>query len=163
MASNYWGIPRSTHDLDFVLQLQTTNVADVVAAFQEGFFIQPEAVASALAPPYQFNALDEQSALKVDFWTLHNNAFEQCAFERRVTATLFDTPAWIATAEDVILHKLYWHKLTPSDRQLSDAAGVISVQGNSLDYSHLRRWATLLDATADLERLLSGSIRPKST
>ena len=25
MASNYWGIPRSTHDLDFVVQLRSCS------------------------------------------------------------------------------------------------------------------------------------------
>lgn len=44
MASNYWGIPRSTHDLDFVLLMQPTDVAGLVAAFSPGFFLQPESV-----------------------------------------------------------------------------------------------------------------------
>ena len=43
----------------------------------------------------------------------------------RQPVTLFDAPAWIATAEDVILHNLYWNRLTPSQRQLGDAAGVM--------------------------------------
>ncbi len=30
MASNYRGIPRSTHDLDFVVQMPTTAVARIV-------------------------------------------------------------------------------------------------------------------------------------
>ncbi len=30
MASNYWGIPRTTHDLDFVIQLPPSAVADLV-------------------------------------------------------------------------------------------------------------------------------------
>ena len=40
----------------------------LVAAFDPGFFIQPESVRSAFRPPFQFNVLDEQSALKADFW-----------------------------------------------------------------------------------------------
>jgi hypothetical protein len=30
MASNYWGIPRTTHDLDFVLQLPMSAVPRVI-------------------------------------------------------------------------------------------------------------------------------------
>lgn len=31
MASNYWGIPRSTHDLDFVLVLQPADAESLAA------------------------------------------------------------------------------------------------------------------------------------
>lgn len=31
MASNYWGIPRTTHDLDFVLVLQPAGVESLAA------------------------------------------------------------------------------------------------------------------------------------
>ena len=30
MVSNYWGIPRSTHDLDFVIQLPPTAIPRLV-------------------------------------------------------------------------------------------------------------------------------------
>jgi hypothetical protein len=33
-----------------------------------------------------------------------------------------------STKEDIILHKLLWHKISPSERQLADAAGVYAVQ-----------------------------------
>jgi len=62
MASNYWGIPRTTHDLDFVVVLAPHQVASFAAAFQSGMFIQEDSVRSALDPPHQINALDEQSA-----------------------------------------------------------------------------------------------------
>jgi hypothetical protein len=163
MASNYWGIPRSTHDLDFVLLLRPTDVATLVAAFGEGFFVQRESVEQAFRPPYQFNAIDELSALKVDFWLLRDDAFERGAFARRLQVLLFGVPAWIATAEDVILHKLYWHKLTPSERQLGDAAGVYAVQADALDQKYLDKWAATLNVRRELDDLATGKIRPKST
>ena len=71
--------------------------------------------------------------------------------------------AWIATAEDVILHKLLWNRITPSDRQMGDAAGVVAVQAGALDSGYLRRWARELSLINALEDLLSGKIRPKRT
>lgn len=82
---------------------------------------------------------------------------------RRRFVTLFGQPTWIATAEDVILHKLLWNRLSPSDRQLGDSAGIFAVQGDALDAGHLRRWATELEVADVLEQLLSGAIRPKHT
>jgi len=163
MASNYWGIPRTTHDLDIVLVLDPSETDRFVSEFDNGFFIQSHSVRAAFAPPYQFNALDEQSALKVDFWLLGENSFERAAFERRMAVELFGVPAWIATAEDIILHKLYWNQLTPSERQLQDAAGVWAVQTGALDLVHLRYWAGKLGVQPSLDVLLAGEIRPKST
>ena len=163
MASNYWGIPRTTHDLDFVLVLQRADVEPLAAAFGEGFFIQVESIRNAFSPPHQFNALDEQSALKVDFWILKDDSFERCAFDRRQQVTLFGTPAWVTTAEDVILHKFHWHKISPSDRQLQDAAGVYAIQADALDNSYLRHWAPILGIEQELDVLLAGKLKPKST
>jgi hypothetical protein len=33
MASNYWGIPRTTHDLDFVVQIPESAISVLVASF----------------------------------------------------------------------------------------------------------------------------------
>lgn len=163
MVSNYWGIPRTTHDLDFVVQLPAESIPKLVEEFSRDFHLDEAAVRAAHNPPHQFNALDNRSALKVDFWLLRPVAFEQEMFARRLRATLFGESAWICTAEDVILHKLYWNTVTPSDRQLGDAAGVVAVQGAQLDRDHLRRWARELGVSDALEDLLAGRIKPKQT
>ncbi len=82
---------------------------------------------------------------------------------RRVQATLFGEAAWLSTAEDVILHKLLWNRISPSDLQMGDAAGVVAVQAEALDNDYLRRWAGELQLRDELQRLLSGEIKPKDT
>jgi len=139
MASNYWGIPRTTHDLDFVIQLPDAAVARIVQEFSGDFYLEEAAVRAAYQPPHQFNAIDRRSALKVDFWMPKPEPFDREMLGRRAQVTLFGEPAWIATAEDVILHKLVWNRISPSDRQLGDAAGVVAVQGDALDKVYLRQ------------------------
>ena len=163
MASNFWGIPRTTHDLDFVIQLPPEAVPRLLAAFHGGFFLDEQAVRAAFKPPFQFNAIDERSALKVDFWLTKPQAFDQELFSRRKRVVVFGEAAWIATAEDVVLHKLVWNRITPSERQLGDAAGVVAVQGEVLDQNYLRRWANKLGVLPELEKLLRGEIKPKQT
>ena len=163
MASNYWGIPRTTHDLDFVVQLPVAAVPRIIQEFSGDFYIEEAAVRAAYQPPHQFNAIDTRSALKVDFWLPKPEPFDREMLRRCVRVTLFGEPAWISTAEDVILHKLLWNRITPSDRQLGDAAGVVAVQAGALDESYLRQWAQELKLTGELERLLSGEIKPKQT
>ncbi len=163
MASNYWGIPRTTHDLDFVVQLPAPAVSRIVQEFSGDFYIDEAAVRAAYRPPHQFNAIDTRSALKVDFWLSKPEPFDREMLKRRVQITLFGEPAWIATPEDVILHKLVWNRISPSDRQLGDAAGVVAVQADALDQTYLRQWARELNLTVELERLMSGAIKPKQT
>ena len=163
MASNYWGIPRTTHDLDFVVQLPASVVPRIVQEFSGDFYIEESAVRAAFQPPHQFNAIDARSALKVDFWLPKPEPFDREMLRRRAQVTLFGEPAWISTAEDVILHKLVWNRISPSDRQLGDAAGVVAVQADALDKDYLKQWARELGLGGELERLLSGGIRPKNT
>ena len=163
MASNFWGVPRTTHDLDFVIQLPPSAVPKMMAAFSGDFFLDEAAVRAAYRPPHQFNAIDRRSTLKVDFWLLRPAPFERGMFARRKQIKLFGQPAWIGTAEDVLLHKLYWNRITPSERQLGDAAGIVSVQGGALDKEYLRHWAAELSVARELEKLLRGEIKPKQT
>lgn len=162
-ASNYWGIPRTTHDFDFVVQLPPSSIPKFVPAFSGDYYLDEAAIRSAFRAPFQFNAIDTRSDLKIDFWMLRSEPFEQEMFRRRVHVELFKVPAWIATAEDVILHKLYWNKITPSDRQLGDAAGVYAVQKGALDLTYIQRWAREIGCEQTLAQLLAGEIRPKTT
>ena len=163
MASNFWGIPRTTHDLDFVVQLPASSIPHILQEFSGDFYIEETAIRAAYRPPYQFNAIDTRSALKVDFWLPQPAPFDRDMLQRRSRVILFGEVAWIATAEDVVLHKLIWNRISPSERQLGDAAGVVAVQAGALDKHYLRRWAVELGLGGELERLLSGEIRPKQT
>lgn len=73
----------------------------------------------ALAPPYRFNAIDRRLALKIDFWVLRSDRFEMSMFQRRLRVNFLSERTWIATAKDVILHKLHWDSLTPPSGRLA--------------------------------------------
>lgn len=163
MASNYWGIPRSTHDLDFVLQLPPSVIPALTKTFSKDFYLDEQAIRAAYQPPHQFNAIDNRSNLKVDFWLLRNVPFEREMFSRRRQVSVLGVQAWMASPEDVILHKLHWNNLAPSERQLKDAAGIVAVQRDSLDLNYLRDWAKEIGVSGKLQEILSGKIRPKTT
>jgi hypothetical protein len=163
MASNYWGIPRTTHDLDFVIQLPSVGIPKMIAEFGGDMFLDEESVRAAFRPPFQFNAIDTRSALKIDFWMAQPAVFDQEMFRRRMKMMIFGEPAWIGTKEDVILHKLYWNQITPSERQIGDAAGIVAIQRDNLDMDYLKRWAAELGVGSVLEKILDGTIRPKSS
>ncbi len=76
-------MPRSTHDIDFVIEFDETQIAAIISAFQDDFFIQEIRVQSSLRPPHQFHALDNRSALKVDFFRVAGDEYEFERFLRR--------------------------------------------------------------------------------
>jgi hypothetical protein len=154
MASNFWGVPRSTHDIDFVVEFQLTDVPKFMKAFEEQFFIQEHSIRAALRPPYQFNAVDNRSALKVDFFSVPQEEYDRVRFERRLSIQLFGEPAFIARPEDVILYKLRWHSISPSDRQLSDSAGILAVSKSTIDFPYLSHWAERIGVASVLDKLL---------
>jgi len=163
MASNFWGIPRSTHDLDFAIQLPAAVISKIIDEFSSDFLIDEYAIRAAYRPPFQFNAIHRLSSLKVDFWLPANIPFEREMFRRRAQKPIFGVPAWIATPEDIILHKLHWDRMTPSERQLKDAAGVFAVSGSQLDAAYLKHWAQELGIQDKLDQILAGNIKPKIT
>lgn len=60
---------------------------------------------------------------------------------------------WIATAEDIVLHKLHWFRAGGelSDRQWRDILGVLRMQ-RGLDLGFLRAWADRMLIRDLLER-----------
>jgi hypothetical protein len=63
-------------------------------------------------------------------------------------------PAFRQSPEYVILTKLEWDRITPSERQIQDAAQVLRVQGDKLDFSYTRFWDPTLGVADKLESLL---------
>jgi hypothetical protein len=55
MASNFWGIPRTTHDLGFVLVLQPAGVESLAAACGDGVFVQIDSIRRAFAKRIETN------------------------------------------------------------------------------------------------------------
>lgn len=163
MASNDWGIPRTIHDRDFILQLPPTRVSKIIAAFSGDFLLDEAAARATYRPQHQFSAIDRRWTLKVDFWLLCPMPVERERFARRKQIKLFGEPAWIGTAEDMLLHKLYWNRITPSDRQIGDGAGFVAVQQGLLDEGYLQTWANELGVAQKLDAVLSGKIQTKQT
>jgi hypothetical protein len=163
IASNFWGVPRMTHDVDILILLPRDKVAAVVAAFPDPYYLSEPAVQDALRTGTMFNVLDPGSGLKADFWVSGGDPFSQSMLARRRRVQFSPRhEAYVGSAEDVLLHKLVWYKVTPSDRQLADAAGIAAVQASLLDLHYLRAWAAR-QGTADLlEAALRGEHLKKS-
>jgi hypothetical protein len=142
IAASYHGTPRSTQDIDLVVEGtedQLIHFAQEVS--RQGFYVSEEVVSEAVRHRGQFNVIDRQTAWKVDLIVRKDREFSRVEFGRRTQEEALGYPLWLATAEDVVLSKLEWAKSTGSERQIADVLGILRSQGKDLDGSYLERWA----------------------
>jgi hypothetical protein len=145
LASSMYGIPRATNDIDLVISPTREQLLSMVQLFQRlGLTVASESAVAALRNKTQFNVIDFPRGLKADLIVRKDRDFSITEFDRRETHEVEGMRLTIATAEDVLLAKLEWAKMGESDRQLIDAAGIIKVQGNTLDTSYIERWVEQL-------------------
>jgi hypothetical protein len=64
--------------------------------------------------------------------------------------------AYFASAEDIVLAKLEWHRLgnETSERQWQDILSVLELQKETLNKAYLQQWAQALQVADLLERAL---------
>jgi len=80
-----------------------------------------------------FNVIDLRTGWKIDLIIRKSRAFSREEFGRRQRLSLQGISFSVASAEDVILSKLEWSKLSQSQRQIEDAAGILKIQRSSLN------------------------------
>ena len=84
IASSMQGEPRSTHDIDIVVNLPQSKVRALAAAFPEpDYYFDEQAVADAVARRGMANLIDTTSGDKIDFWLLTEEPFDRSRFARR--------------------------------------------------------------------------------
>jgi len=160
LASSLHGIPRATQDVDLLANIQLHQTASLVAALQESFYIDADSVREAIEHSSSFNVIHLATMFKVDIFVLSPNDLcsqqEIARKERYEIDTLPASHLFLATAEDIIVQKLYWFQLGGgvSERQWQDVLGVLKVKQSQLDYSYLQSLAQLKGVGSLLERVL---------
>ena len=82
-ALGYYGKPRMTRDLDFVVALMERHIDALVSAFSTDFYIDEDAARSAIKSQRMFNLMHLESAIKVDLIIRKNSEYRHAEFERR--------------------------------------------------------------------------------
>jgi hypothetical protein len=153
-ASSYHGQPRATQDVDFVIDPTPEQLDAFLGQLGDPYYVSPEAARDALRRRSLFNVIHFAGGWKADLIVRKDRPFSAEEFRRRQTASLHGHAQPLASAEDVILTKLEWNRISPSERQERDALNVAVAQWPRLDQAYLRRWATDLGVAEALEDLL---------
>jgi len=154
-ASNFYGEPRSTHDIDFVVVVTPADATRLAQSFESSrYYLDAETIREAIAHGDMFNLIDSYTGLKADFWILKPDIYNQTCFSRRRIQTILGHDTFVATPEDVILTKLEWCKLSGgSEKQFNDVLGVYEVQVDNLDMEYIYKWSEYLEIQDLLDEL----------
>lgn len=149
-ALGYYGKPRMTRDLDFVVALLDGEVDGLVKAFSPDFYIDEDATRSAVKAQSMFNLMHLDSAIKVDLIVRKDSQYRQVEFERRKAVDLAGVRTWITSREDLILSKLVWARDSHSEMQLRDVRTLLD---EPVDRLYLTHWARILNVEGMLDEV----------
>jgi hypothetical protein len=158
-ALGYYGTPRMTRDLDFVVAPMEGQVDALVSAFSTDFYIDGDAARSAIKLQRMFNLMHLDSAIKVVLIVRKNSEYRNAEFERRKSVEFAGISTWITSREDLILSKLVWARDTGSEMQLRDVRTLID---ESVDWLYLKDWAAKLGVAGNWMRSPSERYLPRN-
>jgi hypothetical protein len=157
MASAYYGVGRSTLDVDFVADVRPEHILALADSLSHDFYLDEQAIQTAIERRSSFNLIHLATMFKVDVFIPGVRDFDRLQLNRRITAAIGpegEQQVYLLTAEDVVLAKLDWYRLGGelSDRQWRDILGVLLSQKSRLDVDYLRVNADGLGVSDLLER-----------
>jgi hypothetical protein len=145
VASSAHGTPRSTRDLDIVIAPTRPQLLALMQQFPSSdYYADEQQALQALTQRSQFNIIDHSTGWKVDFIIAEDSEYGRTALARRKAIDIAGKITFVASAEDVLIAKLRWAKISGSERQLQDAAGIIGTQSDNLDAAYVESWVRKL-------------------
>lgn len=152
-----WGRPRFTADIDIVVEFEEKDIEKLrqgLLKIGKSGYADADSMREALARESEFNFIDGETGVKVDFWFLKKkDPFDASRFKRRIAKKILGEKIYFTTAEDLILIKALWYKISPMSRQLEDIESILKISAKNLDMKYLRKWAEKLDLSAILSNL----------
>jgi predicted nucleotidyltransferase len=143
------GAPRLTEDIDITLGVPPDRVHDVLDACDAlGLQALPEDPSAFARRTFVLPAADPETRVRVDF-VFSTTEYERQAIERSVEVDVAGVKVRYASAEDLVLHKLFAGRT----RDLEDARSVVVRRAGALDWAYIQRWAEEFSVVEGRENL----------
>lgn len=151
LATNYYGVARSTKDADVVVQLGDRRITEVTSLLGAEYRLDPQVTFETVTGTTRYVIDVAGIVFRIELFRLSNDAHDRERFNRRLQAHLPDLerPAYIPTAEDVVITKLRWLRR----KDIDDVRDVLSVQAGNLDFDYIHRWCDQHGTRAALEEI----------
>jgi hypothetical protein len=152
-SSSLYGIPRSTQDADFVVQLGDVAVASIAENLGPGFELDPQVSFETITGTTRYILRHSNSAFKIELFLLSEDAHDRERFARRRRLPIFGREAWVPAPEDVVVTKLRWSRQGRRPKDIGDAKNVITMQARTLDWGYVERWCDAHGTRELLDRI----------
>jgi hypothetical protein len=103
VASSVLGEPRSTLDLDVMIDASEAEVRQLATALQGDFYVDQQDAIECVRSGSSFNAIHLHSSLKVDFFPAEELGRQQIARRRAIVVRATLPPLYFYGAEDLII------------------------------------------------------------
>jgi len=154
LASSLQGEPRSTNDIDVVVDLPLGRIGALAAALGGDFEVDVPELRRAIADAGTCNIFYLPLVTKIDVFGLGTTPFDEIEFARRRELAVRPTGErlWFKSPEDTVLRKLLWFRDggNMSSKQWRDVVQVLRVSGPAMDRAYLDTWATRLQIAESL-------------
>lgn len=141
-AVSYHNRARTTNDIDLVLQIYPAHVKLILKYFPDWQGFEASFMESVKHGTL-FNITDFDSGIRYDFMTYKDSDYNWTAFQRREEVDFFGIKCYICAKEDLVISKLQWYNITPSDKQLEDLKFLLLDE--SLNRNYIHNWVLKLN------------------
>lgn len=133
IALAVWAVPRTTHDLDIVVDVPEDRIQEFCDHFPPvRYYIDPEAMTNAFRRREQasmgmYSFLDLNTGFKVDLFPIRTqDKAQQEALRKSIHAQVMQgLYAKVYAPDDLLIQKLRWYTSSHSERQLRDCLNLM--------------------------------------
>ena len=144
VAAIFYGEPRLTHDVDFVVYLNTHDIPRLAEAFPaKDFYVPPtETMLAEMAREHHghFNLIHRDTGFKADLYPTGRDELNAWAFRGKRSVEFEGENVTLAPPEYVIVRKLEYYREGHMDKHLRDIRAMLAVSGEHLDRATMNEW-----------------------
>ncbi len=139
-STSYYGVPRSTKDADFVIQLETQSVSQIAERLGTAFHLDPQMSFATTTMTSRHILGVVGIPFKIELFHLSDDPHDQERFRRQRRLKARQREVNLPTVEDVLVTKLRWALGAKRSKDGDDVRDVIAVQDRNIDWPYVYGW-----------------------
>jgi len=147
VATWAWGEPRSTLDLDLVVNIPLECVSQFSKELKKRDMLVPEEIIldNILEDRVDLpiNAIHMYSGYKADLYPVRDgDELRASAFNRRQKVDLGASlgEVYLHAPEDLIIYKLWYYSISQQTKHIRDITSIVMTLRDELDFSYIEKW-----------------------
>ncbi len=147
IASIKWGRPRTTSDVDVIINAEKEKIDSLVKVLEKnGFDYRTQDIIVAIQEKSLATVLHQNFPYKIDIQGIYEPLNER-ALKNRMYLKIFNRKAYLEKPEDLIIAKLKYG----SETDFNDVKAILLRQKESLDGSYIQQFAQQEGVLKELE------------